>query len=39
MGGAIGTVATLASKGYATLAERRRQLARSDYRLIYMIAR
>jgi hypothetical protein len=39
VGGALGAIATLASKGYTTLAERRRTLARSDYRLIYNIAR
>jgi hypothetical protein len=39
LGGVIGAIATLGSKGYATLAERRRELAASDYRLIYNISR
>jgi hypothetical protein len=39
MGGAIGAIATVASKGYASFAERRRQLRRSEYRLIYMLRR
>lgn len=39
VGGALGAIATIASKGYTTLAERRRTLARSDYRLIYNMAR
>jgi hypothetical protein len=37
MGGAIGAIAMLGSKGYATIADRRRQLASSDYRLIYSL--
>jgi hypothetical protein len=39
IGGSIGAIATLASHGYSTLAERRKRLSASDYRLIYSIAR
>lgn len=39
LGGAIGAIATLGSKGYAGYAERRRKLAASDYRLVYTVAR
>jgi hypothetical protein len=39
MGGAIGVIATLGSKGFATLSQRREHLKASDYRLIYRVAR
>jgi hypothetical protein len=39
MGGVIGAIAMLGSKGYASLADRRRQQVSSDYRLIYNLSR
>lgn len=37
--GVIGGIATLGSKGYAALADRKRRLETSDYRLIFRVAR